>query len=419
MTEFEKGIDQDVMVPGLPLVSPHPGRVSYPGFNPRRERADGLVIERDVALQMRDGTTLYADIFRPDGVDAALPAIVVWSAYGKHTRWWSLPGADIDLAALSPHTVFECPDPVPLCERGYAYVAVDPRGVCMSEGDISVFTPQEGEDMYDTIEWVAAQPWCVGKVAMTGASYYGWSQWRAGSTCPPHLDALIIYDGLSDPYRELAFHGGIPNNKFVNFWEKSVGVSKNRREDWVKASAIHPLFDEYWQAKVAPVERMNVPLFVVSSWADHGIHTRGTLEGYKRTGSDRKWLEVHGRKKWMWMYRPETVGRQVAFFDRFLKGTPNEVDSWPAVRLEVRERANVGTFRDEQEWPLKRTVPTPFYLGRRHPHAGLDAVKPCRRAGLRRDGDPHQRELRARVFRGHRDYGTCKIAPVGRGGGVR
>jgi len=362
MGDVVNGIDQEVMAPGLPLVSPHPGRVSYPGFNPRRQISDGLSIDRDVALTMRDGTTIYADIFRPEGINEPLPAILVWSAYGKHARWWPLPGADIDFDALSPHTVFECPDPVPLCARGYIYVAVDPRGVCMSEGDVTVFTPQEGNDMYDTIEWIAAQQWCTGKVAMTGASYYGWSQWRAGSTCPPHLAALIIYDGLSDPYRELAFHAGIPNNKFVNFWEKSVGVSKNRREDWLKASLVHPLFDDYWKAKVAPVENMTVPLFVVSSWADHGIHTRGTLEAYKRTGSKRKWLEIHGRKKWMWMYRPDTLKRQIAFFDRFLKDTANEVDSWPPVQMEVRERANVGKFRPEQEWPLKRTVLQPFYL---------------------------------------------------------
>jgi putative CocE/NonD family hydrolase len=101
---------------------------------------------------------------------------------------------------------------------------------------------------------------------------------------------------------------------------------------------------------------------VVSSWADHGIHTRGTLEAYKRTGSQRKWLEIHGRKKWMWMYRPESVGRQIAFFDRFLKDIPNEVDSWPPVRLEVREQANVGKFRIEHEWPLTRTVYSRLYL---------------------------------------------------------
>ena len=119
---------------------------------------------------------------------------------------------------------------------------------------------------------------------------------------------------------------------------------------------------------------MDVPLFVVSSWADHAIHTRGTLEAYKRAGSKQKWLEIHGRKKWMWMYRPETVKRQIAFFDRFLKDTPNEVDSWPPVQLEVREEANVGKFRIEQEWPLTRTVYIPLYLNGRARTMSLQPV---------------------------------------------
>ncbi len=373
MGEVVKGVDQEVMSPGLPLVSPHPGRPSYPGFNPRKEITEGLVIDRDVALRLRDGTTIYVDVFRPDSVNERQPAVLVWSAYGKHLRWWNLPGADVDLNTLSPHTVFECPDPVPLCKAGYAYVAVDPRGVCMSEGDVTVFTPQEGEDLYDTIEWIASRPWCTGKVAMAGASYYGIIQWRAGSVRPPHLSALIVYDGLSDPYRELAFHAGIPNNRFMDSFARSVAVTNNRREDWYTAGEVHPLFDDYWEAKVAPVEQMEVPILVVSSWADHGIHTRGTLEAYKRAGSKRKWLVIHGRKKWMWMYRPESVGRQIAFFDRFLKNVSNEVDFWPPVELEVREQANVGRFRIEQEWPLARTDYRLFYLDAANRTMGLNA----------------------------------------------
>lgn len=368
MAELKKGIDENVMAPG-----PAPGTVNvfgsneFPGFNPRQELADGLIIDRDVAFQLRDGATCHADIYRPQGAEQPLPSILVWSAYGKHLRWSRMVGSgvdsEVDPAALSPHTVFESPDPVPLCAQGYAYVAVDPRGVYMSEGNSSVLTPQEGEDMYDTIEWIAAQPWCTGKVGMAGASYYGWSQWRAGASRPPHLAALLIYDGVSDPYRDFAFHGGIFNNVFVAGLTGGVSVTLNRRENLTKACELHPFLDDYWRAKAPPVEQIDVPLFVVSSWADHAIHTRGTLEGYKRAGTKRKWLEAHGRKKWMWMYRPESVQRQIAFFDRFLKGVEqNEVDSWPPVRIEVREQANKGVFRDEQEWPLARTEFRRLYL---------------------------------------------------------
>jgi putative CocE/NonD family hydrolase len=90
--------------------------------------------------------------------------------------------------------------------------------------------------------------------------------------------------------------------------------------------------------------------------------------------SPHKWLEIHGRKKWAYYYAPGSVARQTAFFDRFLKDEPNQVDTWPPVRLEIRERANTGNFRDEQEWPLARTRYTPLYLDAAT--GSLQAVRP-------------------------------------------
>ena len=125
---------------------------------------------------------------------------------------------------------------------------------------------------------------------------------------------------------------------------------------------VHPFFDEYWQSKVPAVENIDVPTYVVSCWSDHAVHTRGSLSAFMRLGTDQKWLEVHGRNKWAHMYTAESTRRQIAFFDRFLKGIPNEVDTWPKVRLEVREGIDVGEERVEQEWPLARTQYTPYYL---------------------------------------------------------
>lgn len=125
---------------------------------------------------------------------------------------------------------------------------------------------------------------------------------------------------------------------------------------------LHPFFDDYWRTKVPAVENIDVPTYVVSCWSDHAVHTRGSLSAFNRLGTDQKWLEVRGRNKWAHMYTPESTRRQIASFDRFLKGIPNEVDDWPRVRLEVRERIDVGEERVEQEWPLARTRYTPFYL---------------------------------------------------------
>jgi putative CocE/NonD family hydrolase len=71
---------------------------------------------------------------------------------------------------------------------------------------------------------------------------------------------------------------------------------------------------------------------------------------------------VHGRKKWQYYYQPENVERLRLFFDRFLKGIENEVDSWPKVRLEVRDKFYEGEIRDEAEWPLARTRHEKLYL---------------------------------------------------------
>jgi len=130
----------------------------------------------------------------------------------------------------------------------------------------------------------------------------------------------------------------------------------------VEMAKRHPLFDDYWASKNADLSQITVPAFVVASWTDHGLHNRGTLEGFKKIASKDKWLLVHGRKKWWHFYQPENVERQRQFFNRFLKGIDNHVKDWPRVRLEVREEYYVGRSRNENEWPLARTKYTKLFL---------------------------------------------------------
>jgi putative CocE/NonD family hydrolase len=134
----------------------------------------------------------------------------------------------------------------------------------------------------------------------------------------------------------------------------------HRAEDLMAMAREHPLFDDYWASKNADLAKITVPAFVVASWSDHGLHTRGSLEGFKKIASKDKWLRVHGRKKWVDYYAHQEMQRQ--FFDRFLKGIQNEVQYWPRVNLEVRERSHVGNYRAENEWPLARTRYTPLFL---------------------------------------------------------
>jgi predicted acyl esterase len=346
---------ETIFRPGRP-----PEQGGHPGINHQVFRDEGLVIERDIAVKMRDGVEIYIDLFRPEGQEK-VPVIIGWSPYGKFKsgaqRYETFPGeTGVRKGQVSKYANFEFLDPVYWCHHGYALITVDPRGEWYSKGDATLWgTPQEGLDEYDLIEWAGTQPWSNSKVGLAGVSYYALSQWCVGALRPPHLAAINPWEGFSDPYRETAFHGGIPETYFTREWFQMVTFSTTRVEDLPAMVDAHPLFDDYWASKRADWSQIKVPAYVVASWADQGLHTRGTIQAFRELSSKQKWLEVHGRKKWEYFLQDESVERQRKFFDCFLKGIRNEVPTWPKVRLEVRDKYYVGSFRDEKEWPLART----------------------------------------------------------------
>ena len=328
----------------------------YPGFNPRIEKTKGLIIERDVAVAMRDGVKIYVDIFRPEK-EGNYPVLINWGPYGKFGRIkHDLRGnCGITDNEFNEYTAFEAGDPVYWCRNGYALVNPDPRGAWHSEGDLTYMSEQEATDCYDLIEWAGTQGFSNGKVGMQGVSYLAWSQWRVAALNPPHLSAICPWEGVSDFYRELAYHGGIPETHFRSLFQSNISFSTTRVENYEEMARQHTLFDEYWASKNADLSKIRVPAFVVASWTDQGLHLRGTLEGFKKMSSADRWLLVHGRKKWWHFYQKEHVEKQRQFFNRFLKGIDNHVKDWPRVTLEIRERIYVGSSRTEREWPIART----------------------------------------------------------------
>jgi uncharacterized protein len=342
-----------------------PAEGGYPGLQSGVVfEEDGVLIERDVPVALRDGVTVYVDVFRPPTA-TDLPAILTLSPYGKHAPkgFHLFPGAEVPDDAISRHTVWEGPDPIWWAQRGYAVINADSRGSWMSEGDLVVLSEQEGEDGHDLVEWAAALPWCNGKVGMTGVSYLAVIQWRVAETRPPHLAAINPWEGWSDCYREYFFHGGIPETRFVKFTQWSCRCGTGRVEDLPAMHDAHPMLDDYNRSKsVQDLSVIDVPAYCVTDWGDHGLHTRGTIEAWRQLSSEQKWLEIHGRKKWQYYYRPESLRRQLAFFEHFLKNADDEVKTWPAVRIEVRERYYQGVERAEQEWPLARTDYRPYAL---------------------------------------------------------
>jgi len=328
---------------------------------------NGLRIERNVGVPMRDGIRILVDIYRPAQAAGPVPVLLGWSPYGKHNTSARLPwpAAGVAEGWISGYTAFEAPDPAYWCQHGYAVVYPDPRGSWYSQGELRHGGLGEAQDCYDLIEWLGERDWANGKIGMTGVSYLAAIQWQVGPLRPPHLAAINPWEGFTDWYREFALHGGIPETSFVVRGSGNLQYSVNRTEDTPANVRAHPLYDAYWASKECDLEAIEVPAFVVASWSDQGLHTRGTLEGYKRISSRQKWLEVHGRKKWAYYYDPRSLAKQREFFDRFLLERPTSVPAWPKVRIEVRDRANVGTFRDESEWPLARTQFRQLFLDAR------------------------------------------------------
>lgn len=326
-------------------------------------------LDRDVAVKVRDGATLYLDVFRPAGHEGPLPAIVVWSPYGKEGGWQSFQGYNprapgsgiVSPQAVSDLAKFEGPDPAYWCAKGYAIVNVDARGVNNSEGNIQVWGTQDAEDGHDVIEWVGVQPWCTGSVGMSGSSWLAITQWFIASQRPPHLRAINPREGFNDAFRDADLRGGI-QNLFFNELITSHLYGNNLREDFATMGRTYPLFNAYWADKVAPVQDIDVPVFLIGSWTN-SAHTMGTYTAWRSLQTERKWLRVHNTQEWVDMYTPAYEDELLQFFDRYLKGKRNGWEETPQVRLSVLDPGGADFVNiPVSGFPLKETRYERLYL---------------------------------------------------------
>lgn len=332
-----------------------------------------MIFQRDIAVPMRDGMVLRANLYRPAS-GKPCPVIMSVTPYGKDSGrnrlisfLMRLTGVQFGHIRFSRFTSFEAPDPLYWVGNGYAVMQTDVRGMHQSQGHAGVLTDQDAEDYYDVIEWAAAQSWCDSAVGLSGVSYLAMSQWRVAALRPPHLKAFVAWEGVSDLYREFAFQGGIPETGFVpTWWNKRMRTGRNRQfqfaEDFLAEIARHPLDDSYWQGKQTALEQIEAPALVCASWSDQGLHTRGSIEAFERIGSAEKWLYTHGRKKWETYYGADAVATQKRFLDHYLKGQDNDWRSTPRVRLEVREAYYRQQVRHEASWPPPATRYVPLHL---------------------------------------------------------
>lgn len=367
-----------------------------------------IKVEQNLAATMRDGTVLYADVYRPEASER-YPVLLCRTPYNK--EYWGRQGEI---------------DPIRAAREGYAVVFQDVRGRYASGGEFYTFQ-NEIQDGYDTVEWVATQPWSIGKVGMFGGSYVGATQWLAAVGRPPHLAAIFPAVTSSDYYEGWTYQGGAFQLFFTLNWTLNmltVGNLENLSRihgdlsskgerlieelnhldeslrflplneyphfkspelatyyyDWLG----HPSDDEYWQQWNLEERHKDiaVPSYNLGGWYD--VFLRGTIRnflGMKENGATEE--AQQGQKLIIGPWNHEAVwnsatrigdtdfgvmsgvasidldGIKLRWFDYWLKGIQNGINEEPPVRIFVM---GVNTWRDENEWPLARTRYVDYYF---------------------------------------------------------
>jgi putative CocE/NonD family hydrolase len=360
-----------------------------------------LIVERDVGARMRDGVILRADVYRLN-IEDPLPVLLQRTPYGKGF-------ANPAFALMA-------------AERGYAVVIQDTRGRWASDGDGYPFV-HEMDDGYDTIGWIARQPWADGQVGMFGGSYVGYTQWAAAVTQPPALKTIVPAITFCDPY-DIFYSGGALALGVGVSWNLTstayMAIFKHKGSEERKMELTnqlveavdgmargqtfshlplkdmpligqngvtgffcdilsHPTHDAYWERTRCAHQKIKIPVFHIGGWYD--IFARSTLRdlsGVRQEGGSELARQNQKLLIGPWRHGPleGLVGEvdfglrassllvlpeelQLRWFDHWLKGEDNGVTDEPPIRIFVM---GDNRWRAENEWPLARTRYTPYYL---------------------------------------------------------
>jgi uncharacterized protein len=345
-------------------------------------------IEHDVALKLRDGVTLRADICRPKA-DGKFPVLLTRTPYDKHGS------SDFCLKGAA---------------RGYVVIAQDVRGRFASEGDWYPFK-YESQDGYETVEWAATLPYSNGKVGMFGGSYVGATQFLAAIAQPPHLAGICPNYTASNYHDGWTYQGGAFEQWFNESWTTGLALNTATRKAFAASDAVswtqklplmsypvletpsaevlapyfidwltHPDYDDYWKqwSIEAHYSQIQVPVFSLGAWYD--IFLGGTLENYirlkKEAGNEaarrgqRLTVYVGGHAGGWSSQKVGAVdfGDKLPFdvsevtlrwYDNLLKGIANGVDHEKPVKIFVMGK---NDWREEDDFPLERAKPTRYYL---------------------------------------------------------
>jgi putative CocE/NonD family hydrolase len=361
--------------------------------------------EKNVEIPMRDGTTLRANITRPNA-DGQFPALLERTPYNKEGGSENTVGA-----------------PEYYASRGYVVIIQDVRGRFASDGEFYPFRDDgagTNRDGYDTVEWLAAQPWSDGNVGTIGGSYSGATQYRNALSRPPHLRAMFIRESSADYYHEWVYRGGAFELGFNMGWARAVTLANLAHlaegddlarhqgilegvnaasDDWHGRLPISPtpymtgLSDWYnewldnptdgpywWQFNIEKFhDQIETPMYHLGGWFD--VFLNGTLKNYMglkkqaRTEKARKsqrlivgpWIHgpanIDNRFAGEFDYGPDAALKindlRLPWFDHWLKGAQTGIMDDAPVRIFVMGR---NKWTDREDWPIPGTQYTKFYL---------------------------------------------------------
>jgi putative CocE/NonD family hydrolase len=343
-------------------------------------------------VPMRDNVRLDTNVFHPAG-SGKFPTVLIRTPYGK--------GPDLPAGYQS------------FINHGYAVVMQDVRGRYASGGVFDVLN-QEGPDGYDSLNWIASQPWSDGKVGMIGGSYVGIAQWRVALLNNPHLKAIFPVVSGSDEYLDRYYSpggamklghrllwmsdnltpAGMAKPKFSDYIDhlplRTVDRSATRRtQQFYQTILNHPTYDSFWKnlSVRENIEDVHVPVFSVGGWYDN--FAESDLEAFSALHKlDGRLDDKHRIMIGPWAHNMSLPfpgvsygddssspirSYQIEWFDHWLKGAPEDAlrfspEKWHAVRAEVDEAPvhlfvmGVNRWRDEPDWPLARAKSTALYL---------------------------------------------------------
>jgi uncharacterized protein len=355
------------------------------------------LVQKNVAVRMRDGVNLRADVMLP-AAEGTFPVLVYRTPYGKNqapSTWTTFPKA---------------------VARGYVVVVQDVRGRYESEGEFDPYQ-QEGPDGYDTIEWAAAQPWSNGSVGTFGLSYPGAVQWLAAIENPPHLKAMVPAMTFSTP-RNFFYSGGVFDGSWLDWIWFNIAPDIRKRKNlpgpivrgevtarWkqehqrmqsflpmaelpdLKEVApfyyrwlAHPPVDSWWDwAELrGKYDRTHAAVLNISGWYDEAYGPDGATTNFNGLLAARK-NEANPRTRIIigpWTHGElertfsgdRDFGKSAAvdydeiilrWMDHYLKGADNGVEKEKPVRIFVM---GDDAWRDEEAWPLARAKDTTLLL---------------------------------------------------------